>query len=223
MKKTWYVLLIALCILLGGVCAMLLMSEDDTAPKFQFATEDLVYTLGDDWDVLLEGVTAYDEVDGDVTEQILIESVIPDKNDEAVSVVYVVKDKSNNVAKVSRRVECVSSTGETGEADTPDPDVTPTPTPTPTVDPFAGLSEEAPRLTLSVEKMTVKVGATVNRLALVKEITDDKDSKNYLWEHIHIEGDKLNTSKAGTYNLIYYVKDSDGNRSNRVKLTIVVE
>ena len=204
---------------------MLLMSEDDIAPTFQFPTEDIVYTLGDDWDVLLEGVTAQDEVDGDVTDMILIESVIPDKEDKAVSVVYVVKDKSNNVAKASRRVECIVPAGETDENGEPITDEiqTTTPTPTPTVDPFAGLSEEAPRLTLSVEKMNVKVGATVNRLALVKEITDDKDSRNYLWEHIHIEGDKLNTSKAGTYNLIYYVKDSDGNRSNSVKLTIIVE
>ena len=53
---------------------------------------------------LLEGVTASDNVDGDVTDSLLIEK-ISGTGEGSVIVTYVARDGANNVAKVSRVLE----------------------------------------------------------------------------------------------------------------------
>ena len=85
------------------------------------------------------------------------------------------------------------------------------------------LPEGSPRITLTQSQITIGVGQSYNRIAMVEDITDDKDERNYLFTQIQIKGDDVNTNVAGTYEQIYYVVDSDGNRSNEAKLTVVVQ
>ena len=60
-----------------------------------------LYATGTDTDKLLEGVTAYDSHDGDVTASLLIEKVTETGNGEVI-VTYAAMDSSNNVAELSR-------------------------------------------------------------------------------------------------------------------------
>ena len=55
-----------------------------------------------------------------------------------------------------------------------------------------------------------------------QEVIDDKDTKETLYQDIRIQGE-VNIDAAGTYELIYQAVDSDGNRSNEAKLTVIVQ
>ena len=57
----------------------------------------------------------------------------------------------------------------------------------------------------------------------MESVTDDKDSKETLYKRIEISGDTFDKDTPGTYEQTYYIVDTDGNRSNEAKLTIVVQ
>lgn len=100
------IMLIGFCvadIVLIALSAFLYLNLDRTAPVISFADEDsrLVYTAEMSEEELMENVSAFDNVDGDVTGSLLIEK-ISETADGNVIVTYVALDSSNNVAKKSR-------------------------------------------------------------------------------------------------------------------------
>ena len=235
--------MVSLCIILGAVFVWLRMSEDRTSPVITFPDVEVVYQEGQE-DTILDSVTAIDNIDGDVTDTIFIESIIPNEDKTKATVTYVAKDNSNNISRVTRNVifsqlsadlstdldaddqetpettEDTAATGTESHIAAPSPNsplttTTPSQTPTPTVDP------EAPNLILSKTKETISRGASFNRLSFVHDITDDKDSRESLFRKIQITGN-VNTSVSGEYQLIYYVIDSDGNMSNNATLLVTV-
>ena len=84
-----------------AVCAFFYLQMDRTAPVITLPDTEQIYTTGTDTDKLLEGVTAYDSHDGDVTDSLLIEKVTETGNGEVI-VTYAAVDSSNNVAELSR-------------------------------------------------------------------------------------------------------------------------
>lgn len=84
-----------------GLCAFFYLQMDRTAPVITLPDTELTYTTGTDTDQLLEGVTAYDSHDGDVTASLLIEKVTETGNGEVI-VTYAAVDSSNNVTELSR-------------------------------------------------------------------------------------------------------------------------
>ena len=86
------------------------------------------------------------------------------------------------------------------------------------------LSEAAPRLYLSSYGIKINAGARFNALSYVENIEDDADDKDRLYRDISVDGlDKFDAKVPGTYELTYFCYDSAGNRSNRAKLTVIVE
>ncbi|MBQ6105275.1 MAG: hypothetical protein IJL03_04940 [Lachnospiraceae bacterium] len=79
--------------------------RDRRAPEIQFPDTETIYETGEDTAVLLEGVTARDRKDGDVTYSLMIESVVPRSDGESAIVSYVASDSSNNIAKAYRTVK----------------------------------------------------------------------------------------------------------------------
>ena len=114
------------------------------------------------------------------------------------------------------------------------PEATPEPTPEPTPETevlsgeaqneakIAALSQGCPALYLVQYEQTLAVGSNFNLLSYVKDITDDVDDRNWLFQHIQVSGE-VNTYTPGIYEVIYYVIDSDGNQSNEALLTVTVE
>lgn len=82
--------------------------KDTTAPEIKFPEAEAEYEADADVSVFLEGVTAYDAEDGDVTSSLLIESVVYCDNDTRAKVSYAVCDSGNNVAKAYRTVKLKS-------------------------------------------------------------------------------------------------------------------
>lgn len=269
MKKGIVALMIAACLALGGVTFFLLVTEDRKAPEIQIQDVDITYVNGSDYSELLAGVTATDNREGDVTQNLIVEGVYPNDDGTSASVVYAVKDKKNNIGKASRIVRYQADPGsvvaveegtdipestskqdttsgdadnesningktETGQ-DVTEKNSSTQPTGTGTNDESEMTAEEgeeemdiqnspgSPVIKLKQSSVTIRRGESVNRISYVESITDDKDDKDTLWKQIQIKGDTFDSSTSGTYEQIYYVVDSDGNKSNEAKLTIVVQ
>ena len=79
-------------------------NQDRTAPEIKVdQSKKIAYTEGEDYGKLLEGVTAQDDKDGDLTSEVFVEKVVPVSKKKAV-VYYGVTDKAKNVGTASREV-----------------------------------------------------------------------------------------------------------------------
>lgn len=64
----------------------------------------LEISVSDPEDVLLKGVYAYDELDGDITSEIMVSGVSKLLSDNTAKVTYLVFDSNDNIAQVTRRI-----------------------------------------------------------------------------------------------------------------------
>lgn len=78
--------------------------EDSVGPEITVTGELLELSVEDPDSVLLQGVTAYDKKDGDVTSSVLVESVYGITDENTVTVTYAAFDRSGNVTKTQRQV-----------------------------------------------------------------------------------------------------------------------
>ena len=109
-EKKIAIIVTILDVILIGVIAFFYFQLDRNEPKIQLpkvveGENKIYYEEGMDWNELLVGVTATDDVDADVTNRIVIEKIVDNKNDDAVVVYYAVCDKAGNVAKASMAFE----------------------------------------------------------------------------------------------------------------------
>ena len=85
------------------------------------------------------------------------------------------------------------------------------------------LPEYCPRLTLITHSVTMKAGDHFSPLDYIGTMSDDTDTQETLSHNVMLIGyDKLDESKKGTYQLGYYLLDSDENQSNIEYLDITV-
>lgn len=234
MKRKIAAIMLILCLGLTGITCFLLFSSDKDAPVIKF-TQDIVYCEENGYGDLLKGVKATDETDGDVSDSLLVEKVYPNQEENTALVVYVAKDHSNNIVKENKVVSCKKEEkvqekkledAQKNNAEISAPTIPEESTESLSSDDKLDSqqsSTEYPKITLSEEKITLDKGQDFNRISFVKNIEDDKDDKNDLYKEIQIKGDEVDTNTSGTYNMIYYVIDSDGNRSNEAVLTVVVK
>ena len=263
MKKILIFFLILAALALGAGSYWLYNTSDRTGPAIIFAEdsaqeEQLPVYYGRNEEMLLEGVSASDTKDGDVSPSLKVEGVFV-RNENEVVVVYAAKDSSNNVTKRERTMRypethtevipgmadtdtqepMTEEPGEETPAESASPAETPTPVPTETPEPTAeptpqeaaaarelqkidSLSPQAPRLYLTIYYMEIPSGTAFNRMDYVKDIQDDADAKDALYRVINIQGE-VNINAPGTYELTYFVTDSNGNQSNHAVLTVVVQ
>lgn len=201
----------------------------------------LVYQEGMDEKQLLEGVKAIDKKDGDVSDTLMIENVRIDDSGAFVEITYVALDSHNNVTKANRKLPTTSG-DETSEApvipaeqtsdegapegqeETPQGQDDATANNT-TGEPEADtepLPEGSPHISLSTHDVTIAKGEQFKALNYVKDITDDKDTRNSLYRDIRVSG-QVDTKNTGVYELSYYVVDNDGNESNKEILKVTVQ
>lgn len=108
----WAVVFTVLNIILIVTCVVLLLGRDRKAPVLSFSENDLIYYSGIDNEKLLQGVAAMDAKNGDVSDRIVVEKIVQNKNEDRAVVYYAVTDLDGNVAKASRVFGAVNeSTG----------------------------------------------------------------------------------------------------------------
>lgn len=240
MRKGLLAIMILICLTLGAGAVWLYLSEDKQGPEITIPEAAMSYQEGDNYEALLEGVTAFDDMDGDVSDTLRVEEVFPSAGSKSATVIYVAKDTKNNISKADKIVSYTPMTEETSvssqvssfgnEGANPPEDLISEEenelTSEPTQVPEGNLTDipesGAPQITLTDSEVTVQRGAAVNRLIYVEDITDDKDSRDSLFRNIQVDGN-INSAVSGSYELTYYVVDSDGNKSNETKLLVTVE
>lgn len=231
MKKGIVAGLIVLCVALGAGTAAVVVTDDRKGPEIELPADgDVTYEEGSDTAPLLEGVTATDEKDGDVTDSLVIENIFPNDDHTSASVVYAAKDSHNNVSKATRRVNYKAAAEDTPAENESAPaaeepqknDTEGTKNETDAQMEIEALPAESPKLYLNTYEVTVEAGNNLDKTSYIKEMTDDADSQESLFNQIEIDGD-VDTAVPGDYTLTYHVTDSDGNRSNAAVLTVHVQ
>jgi len=242
MKKGLVAMLFLACAALLAGNVVVYIGEDRNGPEISVPQEEITYVAGTDTSALLNGVTAQDDRDGDVTDTVTIESIIPNADQTGASVVYVAKDSKNNVTKETRTIlystdanqaaaqaaaeqvaadqaaaEQAAQGDAAGEsAQTTDDGAAQNEAA------IAALSAESPRIYLTQYSVELERGAELNELSYVQDISDDEDSRDELYQGIQISGE-VDTNTPGEYTLEYHVVDSDGNNSNAAQLRVTVK
>ena len=138
-KRAITVILAVLCIAGIGSSVFVYLGRDRKGPVIQVPAEQISYREGAETKELLKGVTAIDDRDGDVSDSLLVEKVLPSDDGSTAQVIYAAMDKSNNVTKAYRSVEYISDAVEgNGAADgekEKEPEASPTPTEAPEASP----------------------------------------------------------------------------------------
>lgn len=80
------------------------LTADDTLPVISCTTEEIEVSIDADEVALLDGVTAWDDKDGDITESVYVESISDFIRVGVSNVTYCVVDSDNHVDKLTRRV-----------------------------------------------------------------------------------------------------------------------
>ena len=102
MRKWLVVLMTAAAVGATGLLGWMYVSQDRKGPEITIdESKKGSYTEGMTAEELLDGVKATDDKDGDVSDTLTVENVYPNEQGDEVTVIYVAKDKSNNVTKVT--------------------------------------------------------------------------------------------------------------------------
>lgn len=104
-QRTVVVLFVIVALLFCGMLVYENYMVDDIAPVILCEEESIRVSVTDGDETLLEGVTASDNVDGDLTDQVMVKSVSPLIGADTAKVTYFVFDSSDNVATASRMVQ----------------------------------------------------------------------------------------------------------------------
>ena len=238
----------AIDVVLLVVCLVLYLGKDRKGPEIFFDEEKQIeYAEGMDEELLLEGVTAVDDKDGDVSDSLLVEKVAG-TNGKEVIVTYVARDGANNVGKASRAFTVVGSYGgrdilpvEEETFETGDMPGTEGATETETESDEEGSSGEEegqdenqgegnnvgeqadpnPVLVLNAEMIETKKGVAPNWNEVIETMSDDKDDYNTLYNNLKLEG-QVKLNEEGEYPVTLYTVDTDGNRSEVRNLVVKV-
>ncbi|MGN0246827.1 MAG: immunoglobulin-like domain-containing protein [Lachnospiraceae bacterium] len=226
-EKTIMILMGILSVGFAGIIGFSIMTSDRTAPEISFPDNEITYTEGSDTAPLLDGVSAIDDCNGDVSESVCIDSIIPNTEEGKATVVYAAYDFSNNVAKAKRSIAYVatssreeSTSEEITEEATERAEAT-TEAEAETEE-EAVVNPEAPVLVMAVNEFSIETGGPFTPKNRVQSVEDDVDSSDYLMNHLQVVGD-YDIDTVGRYELEYYVIDSSGNESNHEPMTLIVE
>ena len=222
--------LIAGCLILGGAALVVRGSQDRQAPVIKVKKADLTYQEGKGYGELLKGVSAEDNRDGDLTDEVFVDRVVQIKDGKAI-VYYGVMDKAKNVGTAKRTDNYV----EDGNAH-PKTEDTAVENTEQSQDASAAQNDpakanekndltpvgEAPVIALTTDQVTIAAGTEFDLMSVVKGVADGSDDADSLSTRISVDG-QYDVNTPGSYLLHYYVIDSDGNTSEVKTLTLNVQ
>lgn len=219
------------CIVLAVAGALVYLGQDRKAPEITVEDTEISYTEGGDYEELLEGVTAEDNIDGDLTDQVFVDKIIQTGEDTGI-VYYGVMDKHHNVGTARRTItyhlsengdEAVTeqteeAEGEEEEAVGQEQAAQTEPKEEETLQPDG----TRPALALTATETTIAVGTAFDPMSVVKDAVDDVDTKDSLYQRTSANG-TYDTNVPGTYTIQYFVTDSSGNTSDPQNFTLKVQ
>jgi len=218
---------------------------DELGPEIKVSESSLVYKSSTTKDELLSGVSAYDDKDGDVSDELTVVNVLPSDDRKSVVITYAAKDTKNNITLYKREltaelsdliveetIEEETTNAETTNEETTNKETTVKETEkveettvslvngVKVIDEAAVNSSGIPAIELKQAEVTLPIGSAVNVLSYVKRTYDD-GGKN-VHNRIQVTGE-YNMGVPGEYILTYYVTDQDNNMSEKQKLKLIVK
>lgn len=104
-KNPLILLLVLICAAATALYAVLFVLRDDvTAPEITVPEGELAVSVTAEDAQLLEGVTAFDKRDGDITAGLLVEGVSHISEEHTATVTYAAVDAAGNVSKARREI-----------------------------------------------------------------------------------------------------------------------
>ena len=239
--KTRIVIYLAIAtIALTVISVFVYLQQDHTAPEIDVPAGEITYVEGQEDEVLLSGVKASDDKDGDLSKDIRIYDVAVLENGRQALVTYAVYDKSNNLGKATKMVtyealkpeakkseeeekkeEATTEEVKEEKTEATTEEVTEEQLPDGYEDPEM-VSTGSPVIKLNTHEVHIKAGDDFYTMDYVEDAVDDKDTVDYLYDNMFLDS-VYDKSKIGTYELVYFCVDSDGHRSNNAKLKLYVE
>ena len=104
-EKSLGIIVGILNIILLAVCVVLFLGKDKTGPVITLEECGYVYEEDLPEAILMQGVTAHDDEDGDVTVSVVIEKIVTDREKGVAMITYGASDASGNVAKATRTLD----------------------------------------------------------------------------------------------------------------------
>lgn len=102
-RKIWLAVVILTTILFSAYCVYENMKKDSSGPVITGGQDKIEVSIYDQEDVLLQGITATDKKDGDVTDSLIVEK-ISNFYDGVRTVTYAAFDSDNHISKVDREI-----------------------------------------------------------------------------------------------------------------------
>ena len=222
------------------ICIAYTLMIDSNGPEITFGKDVPVYKGDRNDAALLSNVKAIDTKDGDVSDSIYVDSVYVSTDGTRATATYVAMDSDHHVVKASQHLKCKGSVEkselestkkETGkEADTKKeekPDTNKKEVSTQEKQPSQSGEEQqksenpkAPVIRLNTSQVTIGVNDRFSYGEYIESITDDEDDYATLSRRLQLSGEYRKLS-AGTYEIHYFVRDTDGNKSNDAVLTLI--
>lgn len=231
MKKN--IMLIALGIIMALLITtviVVIVREDREGPNIQITLPEngeIIYKSGENGQELLSYAKAVDDVDGDVSDSLKIEDINITIDLTKATIIYVARDKSDNITRLKQVVTYLPSQEELddlanlnsgGESEE-------------VVDALNQKQEEAvsenlinievPVLVLSQKEVELEQGKVFNVNNYIKEIKDNKDDEYSLYRRVVVRGE-YDMQKVGDYTITIFCTDSDENKSNVEEFVIHV-
>lgn len=244
--------LLASCAVLGVAAFFISGAKDKKAPKITVSEAKVSYIEGDSHDSLLEGISAKDNRDGDLTDEVFIDRIIPKAGNEKAIVYYAVTDKSHNVGTAKRTVayykdaEAAKNAGAEDNAAAKEEQASAEVNASPEAqapeenkaqagvyppDPL-DLSAGKPVVQLKQQEVTEAVGTTVNLMDYINTIADtdtSNENHNYMYSHVSItvngvqNTSQLTLNQAGEYEIAYFSGNMHGAVSDPTVMKIIVQ
>lgn len=116
-NKGLKITLTVIAVVLTVLSVLTVILTDSKGPKITVEQKSITYVNGDDKASLLDGVSAYDAVDGDVTVSLIVKDITVLNSGDTAKVTYAARDNNNNISEAYRIVTYVDSDENYSEPD----------------------------------------------------------------------------------------------------------
>lgn len=116
-NKGLKITLTVIAVVLTALSVLTVILSDSKGPVITVEQKSITYVNGDDKTSLLDGVSAYDAVDGDVTVSLIVKDITVLNSGDTAKVTYAARDNNNNISEAYRIVTYVDSDENYSEPD----------------------------------------------------------------------------------------------------------
>lgn len=108
-NKGLKITLTVIAVVLTALSVLTVILSDSKGPRITVEQRSITYVNGDDKTSLLDGVSAYDANDGDVTVSLIVKDITVLNSGDTAKVTYAARDKHNNISEAYRIVTYIDS------------------------------------------------------------------------------------------------------------------